>query len=127
MTDASIDLAPGIYNPLTGNANGVYPCLCLTPNTYVLTVSAPGRLNATRGVDLSESKMLSIAFPLWPGSGGEGEGEGNEGEGDPILDCYQAAAGGEGETGSKRAGGDAVLLVLMASILVCKRNRAGPK
>jgi hypothetical protein len=116
ITDASVRLSPGSFNPVTDNVNGVYSIPCIQPNTYTVTVSAPGYVTERQTVNVRVGETATPEFLLSTGVEGEGEGEGQ-----CCFGNYPAAAG---PIGPGAHGGDMLVLALAAGTLaVAAPNR----
>lgn len=86
ILNASVQITPSAYAPVTQNKNGVYGFPAIAATSYTVTTSAPGFQGNSRVVLVSSGAMVSVTIPLVSSEAegeGDGEGEGqNEGEGE---------------------------------------------
>lgn len=102
ITNASLNLSPSGFPPLTENNNGTYAFASVQSGQYQLSVAAEGFATAVVNVTLADAETASITVPLGP----------------PPAEKANANCGC-GATGGPRglAGDAAVVLVLLAVLL----------
>lgn len=75
ISNASVQLQPGTFRPVTENSGGIYSMACLGAGNYTVTVSAPGYANVSRNVDAVAGTLKTLVFgmstvPVPPANGG---------------------------------------------------------
>jgi predicted outer membrane repeat protein len=84
VLNATVQITPSVYAPVSQNKNGVYSFPAIAEGQYSVTTSATGYVAATGPASVGSGALVSLTIPLAKVQP-EGEPEG-EGEGEPEPD-----------------------------------------
>ncbi len=127
VLDATVQLTPSPYAPVTDNVDGVYTFAAVPAGAYMLSLAAPGYDSYTQAVQVESGALLSLMYALNPEViEGEGEGEEaregeDEGDSDGVAPtgCFGGAIDG-GPTLPTGSWGDVGLYMLViVALLAC--------
>ena len=89
IDNASVQLSPGAFNPVTQNSAGVYTFACVIPGDWTFTVSAPACTDASQSAHVEAAETKNLLFPMQSSTPTEGEGEDEDEDDDnPPLGCF---------------------------------------
>ncbi|HEO72324.1 MAG TPA: carboxypeptidase regulatory-like domain-containing protein [Candidatus Hydrogenedentes bacterium] len=103
ITAASVKAAPGSFNPVSQNENGVYLFAAVPPAVYTFTVTAPGFATATNVQSVGAGTQTALTFAMKTAA--------EEPTPYPIqrISCFEGVISGGGRSGTST--GDFVLLL----------------
>lgn len=118
VTNATVQLSPGSFSPVTENTEGVYMLACLSAGDYTVSVTAPGLENKSQNAQVADGQELVLTFPMSVKSA-EGEGEG-EGEGGCMGGSIETLGPGRGDSPH----GNLLVIILLLTALACSRPKS---
>ncbi len=117
ICDGAVELRPGGFIPITENDQGVYVIPCLEPNTYTVTMTAPGYHSSSQTTTPQSGQEKALVFPMEPK-----EEDDDDGDDDLPPDSGGCAKSSRGTAAGQAANG-LPLLFAFAALVIAGRFR----